>query len=231
MSEATSHTTSNGHEIEHPREVLNLEELQQMTREYGMTGQTSAERARQLKQLSADQLALFISDINRRAQGSDDTLVHEKTMKIGEKPLVAPESRYDLFRNIVDRVRESPDELNPARVGDALALSTVILHPFKDGNGRTARMLGFVFRDDFTAVDAQESFDTLVKSRDISREEGGFMINGYIPYFPEGVDQSQPEVVESYIGDVLSTDSDHGLYTGPYGQAPLVEQSVVGVAK
>lgn len=225
MSEVSSNTTSNGHEIEHPREVLTFEELQQMTREYGMTGQSSAERVRELKNLTADRLALFISDINRRAQGSDDTLVHEETMKIGEKPLVAPESRYDLFRNIVDKIRESSDELNPARVGDALALSTVILHPFKDGNGRTARMLGFVFRDDFTAVDAQESFDTLVKSRDISREEGGFMINGYVPYFPEGADQSKPAEVEAYIGDVLS--SDKVLYTGPYGQAPLVEKPVV----
>ena len=169
--------------------------------------------------MSAEDIALFMTDMNRRAQGSDDSLVHEEAMKIGEKELVAPDDRYDLFNRVIDIIHAAPNDTNPERIGDALALTTVLLHPFKDGNGRTSRLLGFMLRDDFDAPDAPETFDQLIAPRDVARAEGGFVINGYIPYVGEGSDESNPDVVAQYINEVLT--SNDRLYTGPYGQAEL----------
>lgn len=219
MSELSRTTTSNGHEIEHPREKLTFNELKEMLSQYGLEGSTPAERADAIRKTTADKMALFMTDVNKRSQGSDDTLVHDETMKIGDDELIAPEERYDLFNTIFETIKNSPEDTNPERIGDALALTTVLLHPFKDGNGRTSRMLGFMLRDDFDEPDAAESFDQLVAPRDIARAEGGFLINGYIPYVGEGADQSNPATVEKYIQSVLT--SNDNLYTGPYGQAEL----------
>lgn len=219
MSESSQITTSNGHEIDHPREKLTFEEFKDVLIEYGLNGSNSTERVESLRNMGPESIALLMTDINRRAQGSEHTLIHEKTMKIGDKELIPPEERYELFTSVVDKIHQSPESLNPERIGDALALTTVLLHPFKDGNGRTSRLLGFVFRDDFDAEDAKESFETLVEPRDKARERGGFMINGYVPYFEEGVDRADPKIVENYIDAILT--SDDRLYTGPYGQAEL----------
>lgn len=219
MSEASTSTTSNGHEIQHPRERLSFPELQGMLTEYGIVGANPTERLKSLRKVSVESLALLMTDMNRRLQGADETLVHEGAMKIGDKETVDAADRYDLFTNTVAKIKASDENINPARVGDTLALATVLLHPFKDGNGRTARMLGFVFRDDFDAPDAATDFSTLAEPRDAARERGGFMIYGYIPYVGENADQSDPQVINNYIDTLLSEDG--RIYTGPYGQAEL----------
>lgn len=221
--QSTGSRTSNGHEITRPREVLEYDELQGMLETYGLKGATAKERVESLRSLSNESMALFMTDLNARLNGSEDPLIHEETMKIGERPTVAPEKRYDLFTNVMQKVKNSPEGINTARVGDALALTTVLLHPFKDGNGRTARMLGFIFRDSDSEAEARDDFATLGEPRDKARERGGFMINGYIPYLGEGVDQSDPKQVEAYIDEVLSN-ADKNLYTSPYGQAPLLPE-------
>lgn len=221
MSEQSQHTTSNGHEIKHARDQLEFIELQTMLTEYGLYGHNSRERLDALRETSKENLALFITDMNRRLQGSDETLVHENTMKIGERQTIDPSDRYDIFTSAVDKIQKTAGEINPERIGDTLALVTVMLHPFKDGNGRTARLIGFIFRDDFDAPDATETFTALVEPRDLARERGGFIINGYIPYVGEGVDQSKPDEVGGYLDKLLSKDG--RLYTGPYGQAELVK--------
>ena len=220
MTEILQSKTTNGYEIEKPRETLSLVEMKEMMIQYGIEGSNPLERVDGLRKVNAKNIALFITDLNKRAQGSDNTLVHEKSMTVGDDVMIAPEDRYDLFCNVVDQVHAAPVDTNPERIGDTLALANVLLHPFKDGNGRTSRLLGFMMRDDFDAPDASETFDQLAAPRDIARAEGGFIINGYIPYIDEGLDRSDPAVVEQYIGSLLSEPNEE-LYTGPYGQAEL----------
>jgi hypothetical protein len=216
------HTTSNGHEIEHNREQLTFSELNEMLDSYELNGANPEERASKLRSIDPQNLALFMSDVNRRTQGSDDSLIHDKVMKIGDKETIEPAERYETFLALDEKIRATDPSINPERVGDALALTTVLLHPFKDGNGRTARLLGFIYREDFDAVDASETFDQLAESRDSIRDSGGFMINGYVPYMSEGSSQSSPKDVEQYIAQIL-TDSHSNLYTGPFGQADLTQ--------
>ena len=126
MPEQSSHTTSNGYEIQNPREILDFNELQTMVQEYGIEGVTPAERAESFKRLPEENIAYFMTDLNRRLQGSDDTLVHDRVMKIGEKKLIKPEDRYDLFTGVIDSIQSAPEDINPARIGDSLALATVM---------------------------------------------------------------------------------------------------------
>lgn len=220
LSETGTFTTSNGHEIEHPREKLDVVEFQELLREYNLGGETPEERVEALRGQTKENFALFLSDLNRRLQGSDDTLIHDETMKIGDKESIAPEDRYDLFTALYEKIQNADRAVNPARVGDALALTTVMLHPFKDGNGRTARALGYLYRADFDNPEDIQDFDQLVEPRDEARKRGGSMMYGYVPYVGEGVDQSDPAQVSAYMDKVLQNETDP-LYTGPYGQAPL----------
>lgn len=105
-------------------------------------------------------------------------------------------------------------------MADALALGVVLLHPFRDGNGRTARVFGLVFRDNYDAPSYEEDFAVVTEPRDVARERGGFVINGYIPRLQEGADQRNPAHVSEYLGSLLKSDAD-GAYTSCYGQAPL----------
>lgn len=232
MSEYSKTTTANGYEIENPRESLTFPELKQVLSDYGLDGNSPSERAEKLRQSDPQTIALMLTDVNRRTQGSEQTLTSDETMKIGDSVSIDPEERYDLFMKINQRIKNSEEDVNPARIGDALALTTVLLHPFRDGNGRTARLVGFIYREDFDESDAQDTFSQLVASRDSIREAGGFMINGYIPYLDQGADQSDPNVVDDYIDKVLTDSHSDNLYTGPYGQAelnlpqPSIEQSI-----
>lgn len=220
VAEADMRTTSNGYEIEHPREKLDIDEFQAMLGEYSLGGDTPQDRVEALKSQPKESFALFLTDLNRRLQGSDDTLVHDEPMKIGDKETVAPEDRYDLFTSIYEKIQHADQAINPARVGDALALTTVMLHPFKDGNGRTARVLGYLYRADFNNPEDVQDFNQLTEPRDEARERGGFVINGYVPRLGEGANQSDPTAIDQYINRVLEEEADN-LYTGPYGQAQL----------
>ena len=219
MSEST---TSNGYEIQQAVPVISSAELQQrLSSEYGINGDSPAERIHQLKQLSVEGVAILLEDINKSVQGSADSLMsHDKTIKIGGQQTIKPEDRYNVFLSLVDGIKNCPDDVNPERVGDVLALGTVLLHPFHDGNGRTARVVGLLFPDSYSGEEYQNDFDTVTEPRDRARERGGFMIYGYTPRFPEGFDQSDPNQVSGYLSGLLQNEND-GAYLCPYGQAPL----------
>lgn len=224
MSEVA--TTSNGHELTHSIPLISAAELKQrLASEYGISGDSPQERLRQLKHLSTEGIAILLEDINKSVQGSAESLMsHDETMKIGGRETIPPEYRYDVFNGLVADIKETPDDLNPERVGDVLALGTVLLHPFHDGNGRTARVIGLLFRDDYESDDYQSDFDTLIEPRDAARAAGGMMINGYVPFFPDGFDQSNPHQVSEYLSDLLQHENEKA-YNGPYGQAPLRSQA------
>lgn len=219
MSESSTVTTVNGFEIEHQRNILTFAELQEMTSGYGITGANPIERLRSLKQMSEEGVALFLTDMNRRLQGSDGSLVHNGTMKVGETPTIAPEDRYSIFSSIIDQIRRMPSDTNPARVGDTLALTTILLHPFKDGNGRTARMLGLIFRDNYDDPDASEVFAKLAASREQIRATGADTVISYAPELPKEA-QSDPTAVGQYLSTLL-TEEYPGYVALGYDYAPL----------
>jgi hypothetical protein len=125
-----------------------------------------------------------------------------------------------VFTELVDAIKEAPNTLNPARVADVLALGVVLLHPFKDGNGRTARIIGLTFRDGYATDEFLSDFAQVAEPRDRAREKGGFMMNGYIPSAIAGVDQSDPDKVVKFLRELL-TEEHEDAYTGPFGQASL----------
>ncbi len=212
------------HEAVLPQETLTAESFKELVDAYGLNGKSPAERVENLQSSPNANVALFLTDLNKRLIGESESSIADYVMKVGETETVNPEHRYDLFLHLMDSIRESSD-INPARIGDAMGLGIVTLHPFKDGNGRTSRMMALLYRDDFDSEGYENAFSLLTESRDVARDRGGTIMIGYIPYFPEGVKQSDPQVVSDYFDALLTQDEDR-LYMGPAGQqAPLHEKT------
>ncbi len=219
--ESQATTTSNGSEIKYPTEKLTADGLNELIKEYGLEGSTPTERVTSLKNMPADKIALFMGDLNRKLQGSGETLVSDVTMNAGDQPMVAPEYRYDVFTSLIDKIKVAP-AINPERLGDTLSLGIVLLHPFADGNGRTARVLASIFREHFNDNDYADDFRTLAEPRDEIRARGEFAVDGFVPYTGEGQDQTNPQVLSDYFDKLLSSDQPK-LYNGPYGQVDLMK--------
>ncbi|MBP7837672.1 Fic family protein [Candidatus Saccharibacteria bacterium] len=198
---------------------IDLNEFQAHIAEtYGISEDSPAGRIDQLKQLSVEGAAMLLEDINKTVNNSNDSLVSDSVIMIGNKPTLDVEHRHQVFEQLIHDIRESDSLVSPERVGDVLALGVVLLHPFKDGNGRTARVIGMMFRDDYTGPDAQDSFSTVTESRDRLREKGGWMINGYIP--KTDADMSDPTQVSIYLRGLLHEEMP-GSYVSCFGEAPL----------
>lgn len=223
MSE-TTFSTSNGHEISHPVDKLTADTYKDvLAGEFGIDGGTPRERITQLKELSQEGIAIMLERVNALAQGSGESLMnHDSMTRIGGTATIAPEHRYEVFANLVDTIRSVPEDVNPARVGDTLAMGVVLLHPFHDGNGRTARLMGILFRDEFDNGEYEDDFAQLIEPRDDARTRGGEIIYGYTPEFPAGFDQSDPALVSEYLSSLVRDESVH--YIGPYGEAPLYDK-------
>lgn len=204
------------------REELGFNEFREMLGEYGLDGDAK-NRIESLKAMPKESLAIFMTDLNRRALGHEESQIKDETSIVGGDLTISPEDRYDLFSSITDKIKSADEAISPERVADVLALTTVLLHPFEDGNGRTARLMGYLGRADFDKPEDVENFDQMIEPRDIARERGGWRTNGYIARMGEGADRSDPEQVKAYI-DKLLTEEGGDLYTGPSGQAPLRDE-------
>jgi hypothetical protein len=222
MTEKDYPTESNGYESLRPKPEMTADELRSMLGdEFGIDGGTPGERLAQMKELSPASIASLIDDINKRIQGSTESLrSDDKVMRIGDTETIHPADRYEVFMRLVEAIKQTPESVNPARVGDVLAMGVVLLHPFQDGNGRTARILGLVLRDEYDGQDYESDYNTIAEPRDQARARGGFMIYGYTPRFPDGFNQSDPEQVSGYLADLL-VEEKPGAYYGCFGQAPL----------
>lgn len=134
MEKHPKQTTMNGAEIKNPGEVLSAEGLKNLVAEAGVDGSTPKERADQFKNISLEDFAGLIDKINRRVQGSADSLILEDgVMKIGDKETIPVEYRYEVMSELMRLIKESSDDINPERLGDVAALGIVLLHPFRDG--------------------------------------------------------------------------------------------------
>lgn len=106
---------------------MTADELRQKLEEWGIDGETPASRIEQFKHLSTEGIAIVIDEINKSLQGSQDSLMnHETAVKIGTQETLKPEFRYDVFKQLIDDIRQCPDTVNPARIGDVLALGVVL---------------------------------------------------------------------------------------------------------
>lgn len=215
------HLAAEAEQLHEGTELTATEFRHLVAREYGLDGTSPSERLMQLKQLDIDQLARMIDAVNRSLQGSPESLVnYDSVVRIGETETIRPEQRYDLFVRVFDAIRSTPDTASPERVADVLALTVVLLHPFRDGNGRTARALGLLFREDYDTESYPADYQIVTEPRDRARERGGFQVYGYTPWFPKGFDQSDPDRVGDYLLALLK-DEGHGAYISCFGQAPL----------
>lgn len=204
MSEQTNATTMNGHEIEKTRDQLDFKELKDMMQYYGLSGENPKERIDKLRQAPDEAIVMFLVDLNRRLQGSDNSLVYDSPMKVGDKPMLHPKDRYRVLSAAIDGIRHAPETVNPARVGDVLALTVLMTHPFADGNGRTARTVGFMYREEFDQQEGATAFDVVTESRDERRRRGeALVVESYLPRIAFGA-QADPEQVEQYISDLLT---------------------------
>ncbi len=219
-------TTTTPKETLSPAETLSAADFKDLlTHEYGLDGETPQARTEQFKQLPADEVARMIDDINTLTRGlTEPSHKEDGPMKIGEQVTIAPEHRYDVFMSLMQDIKDAPGDVNPARIGDTLALGIVLLHPFHDGNGRTARLVGQVFHEEYDE-DYKNSYAILAQSRDEIRKRGGWQVNGYIPHFENGEDQSDPVVVTEYLHQLLA--SEDAPYTGPFGPAPLHDPELI----
>lgn len=94
--------------------------------------------------------------------------------------LMHPEDRADFFDQAAkligelnDQRGEADDEAFLARASNVVALSIVLAHPYANGNGRTARVIGGLLREGPQSED--------LKVLGTERPESGYRINSYLP--------------------------------------------------
>lgn len=221
ITNMNKHPITTRGEIIHATDKYSADEFRDhMKTEFGIDGPTAHERIDQLKDLSIEGAAVLIEDVNKNVQGSADSLMSESAVRIGEQEGIQPENRYDFFCNLMNLIKNAPDTVNPARVADVFSLGIVILHAFQDGNGRTARTIGYMFRDNYTSDSYANDYEVVTESRDDVRKRGGFSVNGYIPFLPPGKNQSNSADALEYLSGLLTNESPNA-YTGCFGQAPL----------
>ena len=101
MEKHPKQTTMNGTEIKNPGEVLSAEDLKNLVAEAGIDSSTPKERADQFKNVSLEDFAGLIDEINRGVQGSADSLILEDgVMKIGDKETIPVEYRYEVMSEL-----------------------------------------------------------------------------------------------------------------------------------
>ena len=97
-------------------------------------------------------------------------------------PLAAPDERLPIFdktvslaHELIQKYRvEGGDQTNLLeRLSNLAGFSIVLAHPFKDGNGRTARTLGALIKEGYNP----ETIETVSKNR----PPEGFRVNSYAP--------------------------------------------------
>ena len=142
-----------------------------------------------------------------------------------------PKERADQFKNVsLEDFAGLIDKINKGVQGsaDSLILEDGVM---KIGDKETIPVeyryevmseLMRLIKESSDDVGWENNYGIVSEPRDVARGRGGFMINGYIPYLPEGKSQSNPEDVILYLESLLSSEhKDDRLYTGPFGQAPL----------
>lgn len=212
--------TVNGIEIRRPSEKkLDAQGYKYLIDRF-LPGSNPAERMNAFMRTRLEDVADLLDLLNQKLQGSEETLLSPSTMKMKDgESLVRVEDRYDLFESIISKLHNAPKDINPARVGDVLALAVVLLHPFHDGNGRTARAIGYVFQGDYD-VDLEDDFEYYMQSREKARANGEtYLPKGYLPYMKDGAKADNAPDVAAYFDELIFGAERTPLYQGTYGEA------------
>ena len=102
-------------ETKHPDNRLDFEGFKKLAERYGLAGTNPTERMAALRVQNKENVALFMADLNSQLIGSDGTKIHKETMEIGGKSAIAPEDRYDVFSSALSKIKNSREDINPAR--------------------------------------------------------------------------------------------------------------------
>ncbi|HPR09070.1 MAG TPA: Fic family protein [Candidatus Saccharibacteria bacterium] len=208
---------------------LQSAEFRAMVGELGLGGATPEERVLQLGTRSVEQVGAFLTEVNRRLNASETALISNSVVPVGDVPTLQPTERPKLLEYFLGKVREGSSGINPERIGDAFALTVVLAHAFQDANGRTARAVGSLFRDNFDQPDYPDVFAGVTVSRDELRAQGGSVVNGYIPHQEAGMEPGSLEGGKALI-DLMFT-SEPAPYAGPYGGAHLTEKGTMVISR
>ena len=95
---------------------LDFEGFKGLVDQYGLDGATPQDRLKALKGATSENIALFLTDLNRQLQGESQTQIHNETMSVGESKTISPQDRFDLFNYAIDKIKNTDDETNPADV-------------------------------------------------------------------------------------------------------------------
>jgi hypothetical protein len=134
--------------------------------------------------------------------------------------LMHPEDRAAFFDQAANLVRElnerrgaGDDEAFLARASNVSALSIVLAHPYANGNGRTARVIGGLLREGPQSED--------LKVLGTERPTTGFRINSYLPrdesLTPLEVLQAAAALETPLSDSETYMSQGAAKFTGPYG--------------
>ncbi|MGZ6005707.1 MAG: hypothetical protein ACXWLH_06215 [Candidatus Saccharimonadales bacterium] len=165
-------------------------------------------RAQQYKGLSGNDIVAMTTLIhNILAPNVDQNPTDKASYVIGndtngkkiQHDLMEPEDRFRFFEFVASGIRKLGENVADGeegayleRVGDALALATVLSHPFEDGNGRTARALSELVKFGHQpGKPLDDDFMLMARNRP-EPSDGGIRLVSFVPVdstnvFPAGV--------------------------------------------
>ncbi len=167
----------------------------------------STERADQLRTVTGEGVISLLDTIHRIVAADTSHEPNPVPTKLKDPEgnitgiLAAPENRRPIFDYAAQKVRELSAVTGPAetqqflnRAADTLAVAVVLAHPYKDGNGRSARTIAQLVRYGLDTSNQRSIDDMMLVSA--NRPTQGFRINGYIPRGDVVGDKTPCELIE-----------------------------------
>lgn len=162
--------------------------------ERGLDGITPEKRLEIIDNASIEDFKDALSEIHKIVSPESDDKEHPNRMKItsptGEERhlMAAPEERDGIYsealslaKELVRKYEKEGGSIDDTlqRIGNIIAFSIVLAHPYENGNGRTARTFGEIIHNGYNSSDPVSVKDLETVSS--NRLDKGFRINSYVP--------------------------------------------------